>query len=132
MVLHNIIDNQVFSEVPSPKTTNVKDNQVIENIYKPVKEKSKKYMKVPLKTKQELHQMVQQEGKKIKEAAKILGIKYATAKTIVFHKRQKRKAKREYGIKMCGYTKKIKDKASRFQIISVIGIEKKHCMEYVW
>ncbi|CAK91150.1 unnamed protein product (macronuclear) [Paramecium tetraurelia] len=132
MVLPNEIDNKVFSEVPSPKTAPVKENQMIENNYVLKKEKIKKYMKVPLKTKQELHQMVQQEGKKIKEAAKVLGIKYATAKTIVFHKRQKRKEKKQLGIKMCGYTKKNKDRASLFRIISITGIDKKHCMEYAW
>lgn len=76
-------------------------------------------MKVSFQTKQQLHLMVQKEGIKIKEvnclelmiyqAAKILGIKYATAKTIVFHNRQKRKAKRQCGIKMCGYAKKMEN-----------------------
>ncbi|CAD8207946.1 unnamed protein product [Paramecium pentaurelia] len=128
LVLDNIMDNQ---NVPNSKKASIDQNDIIKNGFNLMKKQNRKYMKVSLQTKQQLHLMVYQQGKKIKEAAKILGIKYATAKTIVFHKRQKRKARGKCGIKMCGYTKKMGNRVSYFQIISITGIVTKYSMEYM-
>ncbi|CAD8122777.1 unnamed protein product [Paramecium sonneborni] len=88
-----------------------------------VEEKGKKYMKVSFNTKQQLYYMVQRQGMKIKDAAEILGIKYATAKTIIFLQREKRRAKRKCGERMCGYTEIIGKKVSRVKIICIIANE---------
>ncbi|CAD8208253.1 unnamed protein product [Paramecium pentaurelia] len=99
--------------------------------HKIFEEKGKKYMKIKLSTKQQLYCMVQKQGMKIKDAALILGIKYATAKTIIFHQRQKRKAKRKCGERMCGYTEKYGQRISRLQIINIIGNEVVHQQDYI-
>lgn len=65
------------------------------------------------------------------QAAKILGIKYATAKTIIFHKRQKRKAKRLGGKKICGYTEVKKDQGCRLKIVSVTANDLIYSKEYI-
>ncbi|CAD8123852.1 unnamed protein product [Paramecium sonneborni] len=88
-----------------------------------VKEKGKKYMKVQFNTKLQLFNMVQRQGMRIKDAAEILGIKYATAKTIIFHQRQRRKAKGKRGKRMCGHTEIIGNKVSRLKIICIIANE---------
>lgn len=83
--------------------------------------------------------MVQKEGMKIKDvlilgnfkAAKILGIKYATAKTIIFHKRQKRKAKRLGGKKVCGYTEVKNNRVLRLRIVSVTANDLIYSREYI-
>ncbi|CAK66372.1 unnamed protein product (macronuclear) [Paramecium tetraurelia] len=92
--------------------------------------RGKKYMKIKQDTKQQLYCMVQKQGMKIKDAALKLGIKYATAKTIIFHQRQKRKAKRKCGERMCGYTRKYGQRSSRLEIISIIGSEVVHKQDY--
>ncbi|CAD8205075.1 unnamed protein product [Paramecium pentaurelia] len=132
MVLQNKIDNQEISEVHSPTKASGNEIRMIGNSNLNQMKKSKmKYMKVSLQTKQLLHQMVQREGMKIKEAAKILGIKYATAKTIVYHRRLKRIEKGKCGIRMCGYTELVDSRISRLQIISITGNDVKYCKEYI-
>ncbi|CAD8112165.1 unnamed protein product [Paramecium sonneborni] len=96
-----------------------------------IKKQNKKYMKVSQSKKQQLCQIIEIEGKKIKEAARIVGIKYATAKTIIFYRRQKRKEKRENGTSMCGYTELMEKRVNRLQIISIIGNDVKQCKEYI-
>ncbi|CAD8210497.1 unnamed protein product [Paramecium octaurelia] len=94
------------------------------------KQKGKKYMKIRLNTKQQLYTMVQRQGMKIKDAAQRLGIKYATAKTIIFHQRQKRKAKRKCGERMCGYTEIVGNRVSRLKIICIIANQIVHSQDY--
>ncbi|CAD8207261.1 unnamed protein product [Paramecium octaurelia] len=132
MVLQNNMDNQDISEIPSPtKASGVENRQRGSGDIKQVQKSNRKYMKVSLQTKQLLYQMVQMEGIKIKEAARILGIKYATAKTIVYHRRQKRKERGKCGLRMCGYTELVDNRVSRLQIISITGNDAKQCKEYI-
>ncbi|CAK63803.1 unnamed protein product (macronuclear) [Paramecium tetraurelia] len=141
MVLENKVDNQDISEIPSPTKASGIENRLRGNDdLNQMQKSNRKYMKVTLQTKQLLYQMVQMEGIKIKEvmedikltqAARILGIKYATAKTIVYHRRQKRKERGKCGLRMCGYTELVDNRVSRLQIISITGNDAKQCKEYI-
>ncbi|CAD8113304.1 unnamed protein product [Paramecium sonneborni] len=76
------------------------------------------YIKVPPVSKDQLSRLVLKEGFKIKEAAKKLQIKYATAKTIIFHLREERKQIIQVGSKMCSYTELQSDRISKLRIIT--------------
>ncbi|CAD8194785.1 unnamed protein product [Paramecium octaurelia] len=76
------------------------------------------YIKVPPVSKDQLSRLVLKEGFKIKEAAKKLQIKYATAKTIIFHLREEKKQIIQVGSKMCSYTELQQGMISKLRIIS--------------
>ncbi|CAD8202587.1 unnamed protein product [Paramecium pentaurelia] len=92
-------------------------NNIIPGMFQEYK---RTYIKVPQESKEQLHQLVFKEGFKIKEAAQKLFIKYATAKTIVFHLRKKFEKERKQGSKFCRYIQ-LKGKISiKLRIISII------------
>ncbi|CAD8169593.1 unnamed protein product [Paramecium pentaurelia] len=76
------------------------------------------YVKVPPVSKDQLSRLVLKEGFKIKEAAKKLSIKYATAKTIIFHLREEKKQIIQVGSKMCSYTELQSGMISKLRVIS--------------
>ncbi|CAK65064.1 unnamed protein product (macronuclear) [Paramecium tetraurelia] len=123
------MDNRSGSQVQNDSKESQSDLKITQG-RKIVKQKGKKYMKIRLNTKQQLYTMVQRQGMKIKDAAQMLGIKYATAKTIIFHQRQKRKAKRKCGERMCGYTGIVGNRVSRLKIICIIANQIVHQQDY--
>ncbi|CAD8104903.1 unnamed protein product [Paramecium primaurelia] len=129
MVSSQQMDSRSISEYQNVQRESQSDLKITQ-CPRIVKQKGKKYMKIKFNTKQQLYSMVQRQGMKIKDAAQILGIKYATAKTIIFHQRQKRKAKRKCGERMCGYTKIVGIRVSRLKIICIIANEIVHQLDY--
>ncbi|CAD8120307.1 unnamed protein product [Paramecium sonneborni] len=130
MFFLNKNEKQEILKIKNIGRENEREQKIMLNLVDEVKKQNGKYMKVSQQKKQQLCQMVQREGKKIKEAARILGIKYPTAKTIVFHKRKQRKQKGKTGIRMCGYTEVMEKRVIRLQIISITGNDAKQCKEY--
>ncbi|CAD8117178.1 unnamed protein product [Paramecium sonneborni] len=88
------------------------------------------YIKVPPVFKDQLSRLVLKEGFKIKEAAKKLSIKYATAKTIIFHQRQERKQIIQVGSKMCSYTELQSVRISKLRLISTTSSDIISNVEY--
>ncbi|KAM3138409.1 hypothetical protein pb186bvf_009495 [Paramecium bursaria] len=85
--------NQFYMDM-SNKTTVEQYKELRVRTYKNMEEEKRTYIKIPPDNKQELFRLVMKEGKKIKEAARIVSIKYATAKTLVFQQRMKKKQAR--------------------------------------
>ncbi|CAK63782.1 unnamed protein product (macronuclear) [Paramecium tetraurelia] len=79
------------------------------------------YVKVPSNAKEQLAQLVFMEGFKIKDAAKKLGIKYATAKTIIFHMRKENVKKMKIKSKNCKYTSISENRILKYKIISTLS-----------
>ncbi|CAD8207975.1 unnamed protein product [Paramecium pentaurelia] len=79
------------------------------------------YIKVPSNSKEQLAQLVFKEGFKIKDAAKKLSIKYATAKTIIFHMRKGNIKNIKMKHKKCRYTQILENKILKYKIISTLS-----------
>ncbi|CAD8112215.1 unnamed protein product [Paramecium sonneborni] len=79
------------------------------------------YIKVPSNSKEQLAQLVFKEGFKIKDAAKKLNIKYATAKTIIFHMRRQNIKQMKMKNKKCRYTKITENQIVKYKIISTLS-----------
>ncbi|CAD8205039.1 unnamed protein product [Paramecium pentaurelia] len=79
------------------------------------------YVKVPSNSKEQLAQLVFMEGFKIKDAAKQLNIKYATAKTIIFHMRKENIKKMNINSKNCRYTSILENRLLKYKIISTLS-----------
>ncbi|CAD8120289.1 unnamed protein product [Paramecium sonneborni] len=79
------------------------------------------YVKVPSNSKEQLAQLVFKEGFKIKDAAKNLGIKYATAKTIIFHMRRENIKQMKIKQQKCRYTKISEKQILKYKIISSLS-----------
>ncbi|CAD8097087.1 unnamed protein product [Paramecium primaurelia] len=103
-----------YNKLPQKKELRPRSN-IVPGIFQEYK---RTYIKVPPISKDQLSRLVLKEGFKIKEAAKKLQIKYATAKTIIFHLREEKKQIIQVGSKMCSYTELQSGKISKLRIIS--------------
>ncbi|CAK65075.1 unnamed protein product (macronuclear) [Paramecium tetraurelia] len=108
--------NSEILQSPEKKEQRTRNN-VIPGMFQEYK---RTYIKVPQESKERLHQLVFEEGFKIKEAAKRLLIKYATAKTIVFHQRKKFEKEKESQLKFCRCAKLEGKISIKLRIISII------------
>ncbi|CAD8208277.1 unnamed protein product [Paramecium pentaurelia] len=95
-----------------------------------LQEQKRTYIKVPKESKEQLFELVFKEGFKIKEAARKLQIKYATAKTIVFHLRKKCQKQKKLENKFSRYIQLQENIIVKLKIISIIQKKVMSCVEY--
>ncbi|CAK66384.1 unnamed protein product (macronuclear) [Paramecium tetraurelia] len=94
-------------------------------------EQKRTYIKVSKESKEQLRELVFKEGFKIKDAAKKLFIKYATAKTIVFHWRKKCQKQKKQESKFSRYIQLQGLISIKLKIISIIQQKLMSSVEYI-
>ncbi|CAD8123837.1 unnamed protein product [Paramecium sonneborni] len=94
-------------------------------------EQKRAYIKVPQEAKEQLFQLVFKKGFKIKEAAQKLFIKYATAKTIIFHMRKINQKQKNKRCKFCRYVPLKGNISFKLRIISIIQKNLISSVEYI-
>ncbi|CAD8122762.1 unnamed protein product [Paramecium sonneborni] len=103
-------------------------NNLIPGIFQ---EQKRTYIKVPQETKEQLFQLVFKEGFKIKQAAQKLFIKYATAKTIIFHMRKINLKQKKKRCNFCRYIQLQEKISIKLRIISIIQRKLISSVEYI-
>ncbi|KAM3135108.1 hypothetical protein pb186bvf_012754 [Paramecium bursaria] len=99
-------------------------------IYKEIK---RRYEKISKEKRADLFRLVLKDGKRVKEAALLLNLKYASAKTIVYKYREQRRAPVIEGTQTCGYTDFHNRQQSVINLTVVLAQEfvKHECYKFV-